>query len=1304
MAPTSAGIPLPVQSRPERLPLNDPEFTWARFEAFCRDLIARLPGVTETQIYGQPGDDQQGIDIVAVMQDGTKRAYQCRQRKRFTKVHAQKAIAETEYPADEYVIVTSCEVGAGVRDACTQAPSKWSCWDVRDISQKVRELSSDAARSVVETSLGADWRKAFLGLQVPSAFVAASDFFAPWESTTKLFNHGWKLVGRLGVVDALTATVHSTEVRAVIMPGRGGIGKSKVLRSFAETFEQTDDHIALRFLLDAGANLSPEALDDLPPDECLVVIDDAHRREDLSAVFQVASRRQSPIHIVLATRPHAVQGLKSSLLEAGFDASQIVVLDELNELSFDDVVALSRQALGSELSHHADALASATKDCPLVTVIGGRLLAERKILPHVLEQDTTFRDVVLSRFQETLLGELDPHLSSRDCRRILDLLSLVGPFRENNSSLVAASCEFVELSQPEFTNALQILEGAGILLRRGYSLRIGPDVLADHILAKVCLTSHGQPTGYADTVFGRFSNICPNHILRNLAELDWRVRTATGNATTLLDGMFTDIKKAFEEAPNSHRTIVLDLVKEAATYQPQLILPLVQIAMRGPSKTPESPEANRYHTWNHADVLRTLPPLLFRVAINLEYLPYAATALWDLAKDDARPTDQLTEHPLRLLQQLAEFGLNKPYEYTRQMIEVVATILSKPDAHAHCQSPLDILDKVLVKEVRPIRSRGYQIIWQRIPIQYDQVRDIRRRAISLLAEALTHCDLRVQARAITKLDHALSEAELPHKEGRINQWEEEQLHIIALLAEATKNENVMVQRLIRNALTWEAYQSPWPSIKKAASAVINGIAPTFDYRLVSAFISHGGIDFEAPEGENISRAFDRHIAEQRVQIHRLAAEFVTAYPTPAAGVQVLTKYLGAMKTAGISPAPWQLLDDIVSTDIAYAEGMVRSIIASTEMALLEYLPRIIAHVRLADCPTSIELAELMHQCHDPKVDEQVAQFYAMFPWPNYDQGDVDIITSLVGHPQSGIRSLAIQGFGHLIKIDPPKALSLLNHVEVGDDVEVARALCMAYAPPIADGHGWVIDDELGLEVMGKLTKVSSIDDYHITLFLSELAKRHSLRIIQFLIGRIEGTTTHEFEPLPFLEFPDAFPIEHHHRTVSLVLTPAERKQALCDIRNRYPGVHWALTYYLPSLFREVAAGFDEVTLDVLNEWINSGDAALIERASGLLHQAPPNFIFQQKPYAANLLQQAFAQGAECYSIACSALVACTFNGDYSGRPGEPNPKGVYIRDSAKGAMDASLPGSLEHQFYADVYKDAQARIKDQLAHDEELDE
>src|SRR5436305_10633035 len=114
---------------------------------------------------------------------------------------------------------------------------KCEVWDVRDITQKVRQLSLDEARQLLDPHFGPAWRKAFLGVSAASTFPTAGAFFRPLLDGSKLFNHTWALIGRAGYLEGLHAFVGTDRQRVAVFLGRGGIGKTKLLHAFSQGFE-----------------------------------------------------------------------------------------------------------------------------------------------------------------------------------------------------------------------------------------------------------------------------------------------------------------------------------------------------------------------------------------------------------------------------------------------------------------------------------------------------------------------------------------------------------------------------------------------------------------------------------------------------------------------------------------------------------------------------------------------------------------------------------------------------------------------------------------------------------------------------------------------------------------------------------------------------------------------------------------------------------------------------------------------------------------------------------------------------------
>jgi hypothetical protein len=266
-------IPPPVVPRTERLPLEN--LGWDAFESFCRDLVSRTPGVRDCHHFGKQGDTQLGIDLFADFESGSRWAFQNKRWKEFGPADVEKAVQATTYAADCFVILLSREATAGVRNAVAKHTA-WDIWDVRDLSQKVRELPLEAARRLLDQHLGAGVRRAFLGVSAVGTFLAPEEFFGPLENPARLFHHCWAMVGRADLLGRLDAFAGSATKRVAVLSGRGGIGKSKLLHAFARS-ENTEAGHAVRFLAE-GMPVTPDSFDDLPLAPCVVVVDDAHRR------------------------------------------------------------------------------------------------------------------------------------------------------------------------------------------------------------------------------------------------------------------------------------------------------------------------------------------------------------------------------------------------------------------------------------------------------------------------------------------------------------------------------------------------------------------------------------------------------------------------------------------------------------------------------------------------------------------------------------------------------------------------------------------------------------------------------------------------------------------------------------------------------------------------------------------------------------------------------------------------------------------------------------------------------------------
>ena len=184
------------------------------------------------------------------------------------------------------------------------------------------------------------------------------------------------------------------ELAVAVLLGRGGIGKSKLLRDWSRSITGWQ----CLFLRDS-ASWHLETPKEIPSGRVLIIGDDAHRFTDLPKLLILARDlfETRGCKLLLCGRPSGQEGFDTGLTRV-FDVPRIVRLPTLHSLQFQDSKALAEEMLGPAYSHLAHHLASVSADTPLVTVIGGRLIARDQISPLLLNNAEDFRRAVFDRY------------------------------------------------------------------------------------------------------------------------------------------------------------------------------------------------------------------------------------------------------------------------------------------------------------------------------------------------------------------------------------------------------------------------------------------------------------------------------------------------------------------------------------------------------------------------------------------------------------------------------------------------------------------------------------------------------------------------------------------------------------------------------------------------------------------------------------------------------------------------------------------------------------------------------------------
>ena len=340
------------------LNLNNPELEWKRFERFCLDLTKLLPDVRDAHLYGVQGDDQHGIDIHADLKDGRVRTIQCRRVAKFGKPQADKTIEDTTYDGDEHWIWTACPMTAPARKAIKAAP-RFTGWDIEQLSSKVRELPREAARWLVEDHLGEAERRRVLGPDAALTIAPAIAWFARTDGDSRFLPTNQPLQDRVSELGILRDCLEADDVLCVVLVGRGGIGKSRLLRALAESVPRRRI-LVLREGVEVGATLGAE----LPLAPFDALINDAHQRQELPAVLATLLDQSDLQTIVLAARPQGVDPLREALSARGLAPSAIRVLDPLGALDSDAAERLAEVSLDEAHQPLAAPLANATMTPP----------------------------------------------------------------------------------------------------------------------------------------------------------------------------------------------------------------------------------------------------------------------------------------------------------------------------------------------------------------------------------------------------------------------------------------------------------------------------------------------------------------------------------------------------------------------------------------------------------------------------------------------------------------------------------------------------------------------------------------------------------------------------------------------------------------------------------------------------------------------------------------------------------------------------------------------------------------------------
>jgi hypothetical protein len=1276
------------------LPFDSEEFDWKRFERFSLAVAGAMPDVRRADKYGLEGERQEGIDIEVELDDGRTRSIQCRRRKRFPVSSAEKLVRETVYKADEHEVWVTCKTGTAVSKFFRRR-KKWQLRDAEHISQLVRGLPRESGRRIVEDAFGTAVRRAFLGPEGPIAFASPTDYFAPLDAEDRAVRHDLQLVGRRSELKEVVSGVLDAATRVVLVSGRGGIGKTRLLRAVAQALEE-EQHRVL-FALD-GVPLDADAVDDLPLDELVVVVDDAHRPDvGLGPLLATAVRREPRVTPVLALRPGGIERIETQLAAAGLEPQQVLVVGPLDALAEDEAQALAVNALGKG-GNAAERLAEATAETPLLTVLGGRLVAARELAGAGMSVDSELRRQVLARFKAEQLGRVSDRVPADQALALAAIVAALAPLNVEHDAPIALIAGELGVRPHVVRRWLSELEAAGLLLARGRLRRIVPDVLADQVLYDACLDKSDRSTGYVDELWERYSALGPEALLSNLAELDWRTANGEGD---LLDAIWQRITRQFENGDAWVREQALDKLVSSAIYQPSRILALCHIALRKPSATTNWGEFGV--TIDDTSVRLKLPGVLRSVGMHVDHVREAMELLWQLARDDGRETNPWPDHAIRVLGDLGGYAHSgrDPVSAVRQaaLMDLIERHIEDDDVDEHAWSPLDLLGPLLAREGTTTRARG--LAWQlgSYNVRPAETLELRRRIRRLLiAQALNGTP-----RQRTLAAKTLGEALVPPRgyfgnsvpQEVYDGWETDEHEILDAISEIEKrSHDPSVRHELTSALEWHADHGPWPTVQSRAQELLGKLAGS-DEELVAAIADPWGIlDLE----------------EQRERIERVARRLLTEHSdgeSLAQAVSDLVDALVARKAAG-SAEPYQVLQAAARLSPDHARGMWRWMLAHPDAPLTASGSTVLDELRRSGDRDVLALARPALESGRVELRRVVAGYLSGGAWfAEPEQWERELLEEFVADEDHVVRHQTATTLLRIKKHHPQLALALSLKAPVTEDS--GRDLDMVFAT-IDEAGVEHLDQEQRKQLVSKLVAVPDLEYFGIRV-LASLGSRDPDSVVDVFGQRLRsGREANGYRPIPFNEF-QSEPLadadkQTRRRVVDSLLLLGPDLNALD--RRELGKLVWKLT--VPGiddadpddkLLAERSEQI-ETALDALEGILETGERG-IETATAVLFEMPWQIILDRYRWIAALLDRAQAIDAKHADSLGQSFFAGGIGGLHGRSMGEASPRWVRTADIAREALNALPPGSPGHRLFTDLLRAAERELEDDRKEDDEME-
>lgn len=1252
------------------------------FEDLVADVAQALHPDLEVVRFGGPGHKQHGLDVRVTRGNVVAVNYQVKRVRQFGPALVDQAFSDTTIDAEQNVIVLARQFASPAALESARKHNNWQIWDGNRLSRKIRLLPPEQSMRILDTYFG-QYTEDFLGISGYRPFQTTDEFFPP-RTPGSILSQEWSLVGRTDVVESVMNFALESDQRVGLLVGRGGIGKSRLLREIAIRVSRTEADV--RFLK-SRAEVGSRDLALLPRGgKLLVVIDDAHDRDELVTTVGALLRLGADVKVLLALRPYALSGIQNDLVQLRM-LPQEVPSFILKDLSLTEAARLAREALGDAGDDEiALLLGNLTKDFPFLTVVAGVLIQRGELEVSTLRSGSAFRSIVLGRFADIIIA--GPESADEDLRRaVVDAISVLQPFHSSDVTFQTSLSRIVDMPYDRAFRHIRELEDSGVIMRRGDALRIVPDLLGDALLARTSFDEASMTsTGFVERVWRDVEPPAKLNVLVNASRVDWQLRQDAAANRQITSVLWSEVLESVGAMGAPAKIGMLRLLRKISVFEPEQTLTIIRMMLENSIDDEDADSTLSEYGSTPLNVLHEIPPVLRGVAYDLKYVQDAAQILWGLARRDDRDIARNPNHPIRALQEIASIVPGKSLQYNRKIVDLAEQWL-REDVSASLYSPFDVLAPILSTQGSIDSSDGHSITISQFFIAADSVRPLRDRVIGLALSEIVTGDLLRESRAVRLLGGALRYPAAIRGPDGIRASASEWTPIFCVTLEKIKREVALlpvrpvIAVAIRQELLWHLEYSP-SETRESAREVIQALGDELQVRLACALHDGWCHLFRGRTGD-----FAIDDLEKQRQMDELSREVLRIYGDDQLLQQVMENIAeNRVVFPNREGSAGQFVWTLVKHRATFGEALCNDVIDNPSNPCKYLAPVALAAVGEANPDALVVLARRMVDTRQEFLRVTVAQALGLnrAARTSMAEGEFELLNELAKDPSVQVRKLVAQAARRFAHLGQPEGRQLLLTIPFSDSAEVAEEVL----GEIGEGAStrWTDFSVTQREAtFGQLLLCGEIGGYWTWKFLAERCVDDLSSVARLLRARVElWETTDTLEPIP------SFTNQQLNATGSPDLENVLRE----TLDWLEEGIDkWQRRDAGGRLFAMIAGAFENVVAVVIEEWAAVSSPTRLAVVRAVLRHMPSDAVFSNVEFITGALRSSERDGMESYQRLVSELDMAVLSGVYKSGFGGPASRDVSIRDSSLRVADMLQKGSPEERFYRSLATAAAARME-----------